>query len=227
MKRRFRWYLFDLANEDIDFAKISSGMLATPYSKSSPTGFRLDKAHSTLIEGEFVEEIHAEVEVISPLGEVFTFSTIQFNLVQFQLVRQPLALRLTDPPRSLKRFFSALGELMGMEPETPSIDVRSWINKWTQRGFETIVQDVLLSDLSVGRATRATIRFSGQGDVRQDASRFLSGKEPFVSCAILEFADGDSQGKCELRSNCSAVVNSWRPAQIAEDLWLAFLEARE
>ncbi|WP_216907968.1 hypothetical protein [Synechococcus sp. CCY 0621] len=225
MKRRFRWYLLALKDKDIDFVEVSMKMLALPYSEGNPTGFRLEKVHSTRIEGEFVEELHADVEAVSPLGGVYKYSTIHFNLVKFQLMRYPLALRLTDPPRSLKGFFSELRGLMGMNLETPQIDVRTWLNQWSRREFDVVVQDVLLSDVTVGRATRAAIRFSGQGDVRQDASRFLSGREPLISCATLEFTDGDSRGTCEIRANCSAVVNSWRPMQIADDLWSAFLEA--
>lgn len=223
MKCRFRWYIFDSEVSCEDFQGISSKMLAKPYAEARAAGFRLSTANSAQIQGEFIEEIHEEVEVKSPFGDVYKYSSIDFNLVKFKLLRQPLTLRLTDPPRRLRPLFIELKTICGSAPIVPEVDLRKWLDRWLVNRSDAIVSDMALADMPVGRATRAAIRFESPDDVRQDARRFLSGKEPAISSVVFEFGDGDSRGKCELRANCSAVISAWRPSEIADDLWSFYL----
>jgi hypothetical protein len=226
MRCRFRWLLLDAVGTDVDFLDVSKRMLALAYGVGRPAGFRLDTATSARIEGDYIEEVNSDVEIVSPLGELHKYSTIEFNVVRFQLDQQPLAIRLTNPPRSSSKLFKELTLLLGTTPREPRINVRSCLDKWLAGRPDAIVRDMLLSDVTVGRSTRASIRFAGLDDVRNDAAQFLSGQEPSISCVTVEFVDGDTYGRFELRSNCTAIVNAWRPVQIAEDLWSTFLASQ-
>lgn len=223
MKCRYRWYTFDSDPSCEEFQEISSRMLAMPYAEASAAGFRLSAANSAQIQGEFIEELHDEVEVRSPLGGIYRYSSVGFNLVQFKLLRQPLALRLSNPPRRLRPLFMELKTMCGSAPILPEVDLRKWLNRWLMNRSDVVVSEITLADMPVGRATRAAIHFESTDDVRQDASRFLSGREPAISSIAFEFDDGDSRGKCELRVNCSAVISAWRPSEIADDLWAFYL----
>lgn len=223
MKCRYRWYTFDGSVSCEEFQEISSRMLNMPYAEAKAAGFRLSTANSAQIQGEFIEELHDEVEIISPLGGFYKYSSVSFNLVQFTLLRQPLALRLTNPPRRLRPFFVELKAMCGLAPILPEVDLRKWLDRWLMNRSDVVVSEITLADMPVGRATRAAIRFESPDDVRQDASRFLSGREPAISSVAFEFDDGDSRGKCELRVNCSAVISAWRPSEIADDLWAFYL----
>ena len=198
-------------------------MLDMPFAESKVAGFRLSTANSAQIQGEFIEELHDEVEVRSPAGGIYRYSSVNFNLVQFKLSRQPLALRLTNPPRRLRPFFVELKTICGFTPVVPEVNLRKWLDRWLMNRSGVVVSEIALADMPVGRATRAAIRFESPDDVRHDVSRFLSGKEPAISSVAFEFDDGDSRGKCELRVNCSAVISGWRPSEIADDLWAFYL----
>jgi len=226
MRCRFRWYLFDIAHSYLDFRDVSRKMLTLPYGEGRAAGFRLDIANASRIEGEYIEEVHEEIEVTSPLGSVYKYSAVKFHMIRFQLLKQPLALRLADPPRSLRSLFRELKTVVGSMPSVPEVDVRAWLNNWLARRPDTVVNDISLADMTVGRTTRAAIRFVGPVDVRQDARRFLSGKEPIISSVAYQFNDGDLLGRCELRANCTAVIHAWRPAQIADEIWAAFLSSQ-
>ena len=226
MRCRFRWLLVDAADIDVSFLDVSKRMLALSYGVGRPAGFRLDTATSARIEGEFIEEVQSDVEIVSPLGELHKYSAIEFRVVRFQLDRQPLAIRLANPPRSSRKLFKELTLLLGKPPSEPRIDVRACLGKWLAVRPDAIVREILLSDVTVGRSTRASIRFAGLDDVRNDAAQFLSGQEPSISSVTVEFVDGDTRGTFELRSNCTAIVNAWRPVQIAEELWSTFLASQ-
>ena len=219
MKSRYRWFTFDGDPSCEELQEITNRMLAMPYAEARATGFRLSAANSAQIQGEFIEELHDEVEVRSPLGAVYSYSSVDFNLVQFRLLRQPLSLRLSNPPRRLRPFFIELKAICGSAPVPPEVDLRAWLDRWIINRPDVVVSEITLADMPVGRATRAAIRFESFDDVRQDASRFLSGREPAISSIAFAFDDGDSRGKCELRANCSAVISAWRPSEIADDLW--------
>lgn len=219
MKCRYRWYTFDGDLSCEEFQEISNRMLAMPYAEARAAGFRLSSANSAQIQGEFIEELHDEVEVRSPLGTVYSYSSVEFNLVQFKLLRQPLALRLSNPPRRLRPFFMEMKALCGSDPILPKVDLRKWLDAWMISHSDVVISEIVLADMPIGRATRATIRFESPDDVRQDARHFLSGREPAISSIIFAFDDGDSRGKCELHVNCSAVISAWRPSEIADDLW--------
>jgi hypothetical protein len=223
MKCRYRWYTFDGGFSCEEFQEISSKMLAMQYAEAKAFGFRLSTANTAQIQGEFIEELHDEVEVRSPLGGVYKYSSVNFNLVQFKLLRQPLALRLTNPPRRLQPLFMELKAICGSAPIHPAVDLRKWLDRWLMKRSDVVVSEIAFADMPVGRATRAAIRFESPDDVRQDVSRFLSGREPAISSIVFEFDDGDSRGKCELRVNCSAIITAWRPSEIADDLWSFYL----
>ena len=223
MKSRYRWYTFDGDPSCEEFQEIINRMLAMPYAEARAAGFRLSAANSAQIQGEFIEELHDEVEVRSPLGAIYSYSSVDFNLVQFKLLRQPLALRLSNPPRRLRPFFMELKAMCGSAPILPEVDLRKWLDRLLINRSDVVVSEIALADMPVGRATRAAIRFESSDDVRQDASRFLSGREPAISSIAFAFDDGDSRGKCELRVNCSAVISAWRPSGIADDLWAFYL----
>ncbi len=226
MRCRFRWFFLETPTCDVDFLDVSKKMLDLSYHSGGPAGFRLDTATAAGISGEYIEEVHSEVEVISPLGELHKYSAIDFNVVRFQLDQHPLAIRLANPPRSSRKLFAELGLMFGAIPREPRIDVRSCLGKWLIDRPDARVRDMLLSDVAVGRSTSAAIRFAGLDDVRVDAAKFMSGREPAISCVTVEFVDGDARGRFELRSNCTAVVNAWRPLQVAESLWSALLASQ-
>ena len=106
MKCRYRWYTFDSDPSCEEFQEISSRMLAMPYAEARAAGFRLSAANSAQIQGEFIEELHDEVEVRSPLGDIYRYSSVDFSLVRFQLLRQPLALRLQQSTPLLRPYAS-------------------------------------------------------------------------------------------------------------------------
>lgn len=111
---KFRWYSTKLKS---DFDTFYQLLLKRPYSGSG-RGFEIIDFTTSKIVVKYIEKQMTRASVLDPYGDETTYDIVNFVVfnVEFNFSkRNPVLIKMIDPPRSTNGFFDALNEMV-LEP---------------------------------------------------------------------------------------------------------------
>ena len=111
--QKLRWYVL---RSDLTISMIADGLRNTPYVENDLSGFEVDVFRDDFVESIFVEKKVVSINIENPFGENESFQSISYVQVKFRISRidrELSLLTLSNPPRSLKAFFSKLSAIFG------------------------------------------------------------------------------------------------------------------
>ncbi len=164
---RVKWFsLGGITKRSLEI--LVTGMLKSPYSDDSGSGFLLGTVRPSSIEGRFLEKRQIKDEVIDPFGKTLEFNRIDFKETRFRIAIGKAELEIHNPSRSLHEFFNQLSKLSGrtISIEALSVNVLAWHERLAMAISGAIVTSLAVSNLPLSASVSAQVILTGSEDVR-------------------------------------------------------------
>jgi len=169
--KRVKWFEIKW---NTDFSGIYKILKQAPYTREGVSGFIIDHAGKSCVEGRYIEKFIQNFSVRDPFGGITEFAQPEFRTVDFKMFDSGPNLELLDPPRGLQGFWAKLAELFEFgisieEINTPTIRLVDAIEH--HFGEKAIINSMLFSDIELQKNIHASITLKETNDLR----KFLKG----------------------------------------------------
>jgi hypothetical protein len=201
METRIKW-LHSPSLSGRNLGLLIAGIQAAPFTQESERGFIPTEIRGRSVSGRYIERISGKKIFIDPFGQKIEVPFITFETTTFRIGLNSPQIEITNPPRSLKRFFNTIASMSETTfTITPvSVNVVDWIDLLTSKLGDSYVSEIKCDDLSLSPSLVADMTFSGGKDVLQSTRQFLKSNFRNVSYALVNFDLGNQSLQVALYS---------------------------
>jgi len=201
METRIKW-LHSSGLSRRNLGLIIAGIESAPFTQESARGFIPTEIRGKSISGRYIERITGKKVFFDPFGEEIEVPFTTFETTSFRIGLDAPEIEITNPARSLRRFFNAISALSDatLTSSPISVNVTDWITALSQRLGESTVSKIKCDDLTLSASLVADMTFSGGKDVLQSTRQFLKSNFRNVSYALVNFDLGNQSLEVALYS---------------------------
>lgn len=173
---RIRWLRFSCP--ELSLRGLGRRMLEREYREEKAQGFLVSGITQHHLSGRYVERLAREETVCNPLGETERYTTISYSVVTFTILGLVGLMELSQPPRHLGTFISALGRITHFRAVVSPLEagLQVWVSELRARGITLAVTTLACSRVSLSPTVRMSFTVRGLEDVSNYA-RFIAGEQ--------------------------------------------------
>jgi hypothetical protein len=198
MTQRVRWFRVEPVARL--FSGVASAIARQSFNADAADGFVAESVSRGRIHATFIERLPIEERIEDPFGKVAVYRRVDYRRTEFFLQLDFPQLRIKNAPRTLRSFFTRLGELghneIAIEPVR--LNVMSTISELEKSLGRISVNRVAICGYPLSARAGADIVVSGAEDVREDAKRFVAHKLSTVAAATITWARRSGSHVCEV-----------------------------
>jgi hypothetical protein len=178
------------------FASCGEDLLHFQFNDREGKGFSIDTLTKRSIGGMYIEREQKRQVSIDPFGIKEESTITVYYVVKFMFDKESAHIRITNPPRSLKKFSLALHETLGIGFSLADVRINplDWIKLVEEENFPLLVNQMTISGLAVSNTAHASATLASTKDVRPDLDKFIKGRPFKVDSARVRSLASNSTG---------------------------------
>lgn len=184
-------------NIPIDRQKFSDALLLFPYREDGISGFRISRSSKNQIDGLHIFREEHSGTTITPEGAAVPYSVTEYQVTKFSINFRKKIIRISDYPRSIKRFSNDLFKICGIGFFLKEIDVDiiSWIDI-IGAGFDSAeFLSIEACNIGFGLDVSGKIKLVGINDVRKSFLKFIGSRPYKIGSAEVVFMGRNNRKK--------------------------------
>ena len=175
--------------------------------RGATVGFELSEVQKKSIRGRFIEEIVDNELVVDPFGQEIIHTITRYAVFEFYIVataRRSFLMRVSNPPRSLKSFVSALGEAFGFgfSIDPIELDILA-LTKYLRRATTARackIKKARVGAVRLSQSAIARIDVQSSEDAYGELQNVFDLRNSFLERATIELSAEGLNGQLELSS---------------------------
>lgn len=154
-------------------------------------GFMLDRIRDSSVEGQYIEKVVYDDDIVDPFGVTQRFQRIDYRRTRFCLYSEFPQIEIRDSPRSLQGFTARLTEITRFTVSIAPIsaDALRWIDAFAKASSLRVdFTAIQAGDISFSEGVVGKLHIKGSGDVPAVMKQILGMRSYRIDKAVVKTA---------------------------------------
>lgn len=182
---RVRWLRADWPSS---VRSLAQKMKLAEFQPDAVDGFLLHRVRDASIEGQYIEKVVYDDDIVDPFGVTQRFQRIDYRKTRFCLYSDFPQIEIWDSPRSVQGFTARLSEItrFAVSIATLSANTVQWIDAFARASSLRVeLTAIQAGDVNLAEGVVGKLHLKGSGNVRDVLQQIIGRRSYRIEKAVL------------------------------------------